>query len=212
MATTKPTEKIDLFKLHKAEYAQPKTPKLVEVGKASYLVVCGRGAPGSQPFQDAIGALYGMAYTLKFQSKFAGRDYTVGKLEALYGVDGQSLEEVRKLDLADWNWRMMIRVPEFVKKRDLQQALKTLHEKGKDGDFESVVLETLDEGRCVQMLHVGPYDEEQRTVDAMMGFAEDEGLRPRSWHHEVYLSDPRRVAPEKLRTILRLPVEASGGK
>ncbi len=202
--TTK--EKIDLFKLHKQDYVARKRPTLIEVGEASYLTVRGSGAPGSDLFQERAGALYAMAYTLKFESKFAGRDYTVCKLEGLYAVDGQSSEDLARLPKSEWNWRLMIRQPDFITDDHLATARRTLRDKGKEGDFDAATLETLDEGRCVQMLHVGPYEEEPRTIEVMLEHAAAEGLAPHMWHHEIYLSDPRRVPPERLRTILRLPV------
>jgi hypothetical protein len=100
----------------------------------------------------------------------------------------------------------LIRTPEFIGKRELEAARKQLAEKGKDPLFKDVELLTLDEGQCVQMLHAGPYDREPETIAQMEAFAAAEGCRFGGLHHEIYLSDPRRVAPEKLRTILRIPV------
>lgn len=205
--STATPEKIDLFKLHRAEYAQPKSPKVIDVGPAKYIVVDGHGEPGGAMFESRIGALYGMAYTLKFNSKFAGQDYTVGKLEGLYSVDGAGVDGSAKPDPKQMKWRLMIRVPDFISKKHLANARQTLQEKGKEGDFDAVGLETVKEGTCVQMLHVGPYDREQQTIEAMHEFAGAEGLAPHMWHHEIYLSDPRRVTPEKLKTIIRLPVK-----
>ena len=145
-----------------------------------------------------------MAYTLKFASKFAGRDFVVCKLEGLYFADGDTpLEDLPK---AEWKWTLMMRVPDFIGDADLDAARKQLREKGKEGDFDAVRLETIDEGSCVQMLHVGPYENEHETLAAMATFMADEGLVPNGHHHEIYLSDPRRVPAEKLRTILRHPV------
>jgi hypothetical protein len=200
------TDKIDLYKLHKAEYAAPKKPKLIETKRAKYMAVEGRGAPGDATFQRKIEALYGMAYTAKFQSKFAGRDYTVCKLEGMYGIGGQTAADFEKLPPGQWKWKLLIRVPDFIKDEQLDEARKTLRERGKEGDFHDVHLEEIDEGPCVQMLHVGPYEDEKRTIEAMKAFADEEGCRPHMWHHEIYLSDPRRVPPERLKTILRQPV------
>ncbi len=205
MATSQ-GEKVNLLKQHKDQYAAPKEPTLVEMGEASYLVVRGSGEPGSELFQNRIGALYAVAYTVKFNSKFAGRDFVVGKLEGLYGVDGQTVEDVSDLPPADWNWRLMIRVPAFISRKRLAEARQTLRDKGKEGDFDAVSLDTYREGRCVQMLHVGPYEDESETIDRMYRFARDQRVKPHMWHHEIYLSDPRRVPPERLRTILRHPV------
>lgn len=206
MASQQLKKKLDLLKLHREEYAAPKQPTLIEVGEASYLTACGNGAPGSELFERRVGALYAVAYTLKFESKSAGRDYVVGKLEGLYGVDGQSLEELGNLPTSEWNWRLMIRLPEFVSGEHLAAARRTLQDKGKVGDFDAVSIETVREGTCVQMLHLGPYEEASRTIEAMEEFARTRGLTGNMWHHEIYLSDPRRVPPERLRTILRRPV------
>ncbi len=199
-------KKLDLYRLHKADYATPKKPTLVRIAKAQYLAGTGTGAPGGEQFQARIGALYGAAFTIKMTCKFEGRgDYVVCKLEGQWWSD----EEGR--DLADvppdrWRWRLMIRTPDFIKKKDLAAAVTKLLERGKDQAVKEVELFSLAEGRCVQMLHVGPYDREGETVAEMMEFARAEGLEVCGPHHEIYLSDPRRVAPEKLRTILRLPV------
>jgi len=198
-------EKLNLFKEFKREYVQPKQPKLIEVGPATYLAVDGKGGPGGELFQERVGALYGMAYTLKFQSKDAGRDYVVSKLEALYGVD-QPFDDLSTIDSDEWSWRMLMRVPEFTAAEDLEAARAALRAKEKEGDFDAVRLERIDEGRCVQCLHLGPYEKEAETVALMDAFCEEHSLTPRLWHHEIYFSDPRRVPPERLKTLLRHPV------
>ncbi len=198
-------EKLDLYKKHKAEYVAPKTPKLVAVKPASYLTITGKGEPGGEAFQTRLGGLYGAAYTLKFSSKALGSDYGVCKLEGLWW-GRRKLGDFSKEPKNAWNWKLIIRTPEFIKKKQLAEAVKTLTEKGKGPEVAAVELETLKEGRCVQMLHLGPYSEEARTMAAMAAFVEENGLKFNGIHHEIYLSDPRRVAPEKLRTILRMPV------
>jgi hypothetical protein len=205
MAISQP-DKRNLFRELKAEYSQPKAPKLIEIGAGGYLAADGQGGPGDDLFQERVGALYAMAYTTKFACKAAGADFVVGKLETLYGID-QSLDRLAKLPKDQWRWRMLIRVPEFVTEAHMTEARAALLEKDKPGDFDAVRLEPIEEGSCVQMLHVGPYDQEQRTVEAMRTFCTDHELEPRLWHHEIYLSDPRRVPPGKLKTILRWPVE-----
>ncbi len=200
-------EKIDLYKLHKAEYATPKKPMIVETNPALYMAVDGSGQPGGDVFQDRVGALYGMAYTVKFQSKFAGRDFVVCKLEGLWGVGEQAGNCFAEIPPEEVKWKLMIRMPEFVGEDQLAEARASLHEKGKVGDFESVRLETIDEGPCVQMLHLGPYEQEGETVERMMTFAAEQGYEPHMWHHDIYLSDPRRIPPERLKTIVRHPVK-----
>ena len=199
-------EKIDLCKIHKDQYAAPKSPILVTVGDAAYLSVDGRGAPGGPDFTDKIGTLYGMAYTVKMTRKFDGaQDYVICKLEALWWLDDpeQAFETAPQ---EDWNWKLMIRTPDFVEPSELERATTTLIEKGKAPQARQVRLERLCEGLCVQMLHVGPYEEEGRTLAQMETFAREQGLLFHRPHHEIYLSDPRRVPAERLKTILRHPV------
>jgi hypothetical protein len=206
MATT---DKIDLYKQHKDQYVNAKKPVLVTMGEATYLTITGRGAPGGPEFADRIGALYGAAFTVKMTHKFAGlQDYAVRKLEAQWWLDGESCD-FAKTPKEQWNWRMMIRTPPFVEQKELDDAVRKLIEKGKAPSADQVKLESVTEGLCVQMLHVGPYEEEDRSICAMNAFAEQQGLALHGRHHEIYLSDPRRVPPEKLKTILRMPVRKS---
>ncbi|MCA8951628.1 MAG: GyrI-like domain-containing protein [Planctomycetes bacterium] len=198
--------KIDLVALHKSDYTRHRTPTLVDIDAARYLAIDGAGAPGSAEFQDRIGVLYGGAYTLKFAAKAAGRDFVVCKLEALWGREGLDDEQLLALPQAEWPWRLMIRVPDFVGRRELAAACLQLREKGHPGPVDDLALVTLTEGRCVQMLHVGPYAEEDATIARMREFAASQGLAFRGLHHEIYLSDPRRVEPARLQTILRRPV------
>ena len=201
----KTQEKIDLYKLHKDEYAAPKKPVLVELQPASYLAISGQGAPGSEVFTLAIGALYGMAFTIKMTRKFAGdQDYTVCKLEGQWWSEAAPC--FTQLPQEQWQWVLLIRTPDFITHKDLDAAVSVLLRRGKGAEVNRVQLERLDEGKCVQMLHIGPYDQEGRTVALMQAFAEKQQLRFHGRHHEIYLSDPRRVAPEKLKTILRHPV------
>lgn len=203
MATT---EKIDLFKSHRDEYAAPRKPVIVDVAPARYLAIRGEGEPGGDQFQARIGALYGVAFTVKMTRKVENRgDYVVCKLEAQWwaGDDDPCFEDVPP---GQWRWRLMIRTPDFVEDGELDSAAEKLESKGKGLHAGDVKLETVGEGRCVQMLHVGPYDREPETLEVMERFAAGEGLAFHGFHHEIYLSDPRRVPPERLKTILRRPV------
>jgi hypothetical protein len=200
------TDKIDLYKLHKDQYVTPKSPVLLTAGEATYLSVDGQGTPGGPEFTDKVGALYGVAYTVKMTRKFAGlQDYVICKLEALWWADGPdpSLEAAPP---EQWRWKMMIRTPDCVEQDELERAAATLIAKGKAPQADKVCLETQGEGLCVQMLHIGPYEDEPRTIEQMEAFATDQGLAFHGKHHEIYLSDPRRVAPDRLKTILRHPV------
>lgn len=196
--------KVDLLKIHRADYVAPRKPVLLIIKPASYLAIRGRGQPGDPTFTSQIGALYAVAFTTKMQRKFAGRgDYTICKLEArwpAFGANG-----------APSGWELLIRTPETVTAADLDQARSTLRDKKQDAAVSDVQRVSIDEGRCVQMLHVGPYDAERQTVEVMKTFAAKHDLAPHGFYHEIYLSDPRRVPAERLRTILRLPVTAARG-
>jgi hypothetical protein len=195
--------RLDLYRTHKAEYVAPRKPVLVVTKPAKYLAVQGRSVPGAPEFDAAIGALYAVAFTTKMARKFAGRDYAVSKLEGLWwnpeAGEGSASKKV-------WNWRLMIRTPDFITPAEITKTKTALLKKGKPATISKVKLVKLAEGRCVQMLHVGPYDQEQPTMDAMKAFAAEQGHSVKGRHHEIYLSDPRRVEPARLKTILRYPV------
>jgi len=200
-------EKIDLFKTHKDQYIAPKKPTLVTIARARYVAIEGQGPPGSSEFTARLGALYAIAYTIKMTRKFDGRqDYTICKLEGQYWTDVGEQEFPDGLP-DDVHWTLMIRTPDFVERGELKQAARVLLDKGKEPEVSEVKLQTISQGRSVQMLHVGPYQKEHETLALMREFAATEGLLPHGRHHEVYVSDPRRVPPERLKTILRMPVK-----
>jgi hypothetical protein len=196
-------KKLDLYEKFAREYAAPREPALIETTHAQYLAIAGRGTPGGADFQARIGALYNVAFTVKMARKFAGRDYAVSKLEGLWwgNADGSFLDEPHDT----WNWKLLIRTPDFISNKEVKTAIAGLLRRGKPREVSDVRLELLDEGLVVQMLHVGPYDQEPVTLEKMEAFARNKGLSFRGRHHEIYLSDPRRVEPARLRTILRLP-------
>ncbi len=200
-----PAEKLDLYKKYRKEYSASNMPALIEVKPALYLTVEGQGEPGGPAFQEALGALYAAAYTIKMTKKSAGRDYKVCGLEGLWWADTPGGDMAMESS-AQWHWKLMIRTPDFIKDKDLASAVAAVHKKGKAAPVERVKLERIEEGECVQMLHVGPYSQEEQTITMMQVFAAANDLRFRGPHHEIYLSDPRRVPPERLKTILREPV------
>lgn len=198
--------KIDLSKLHPSDYAAPKKPVIQDISAGHYLAIEGQGKPGGDLFSASIGALYGAAFTIKMTRKFGGKqDYVVSKLEAQYFFEPEPAPQHQPPET--WRWRLMIRVPEFVGQDELEQAAKSLLSKGKDERVREVRLIKLSPGRCVQMLHVGPYECEPETIAKMKAFAESQGYQLSEPHHEIYISDPRRVTPERLKTILRLAVK-----
>jgi hypothetical protein len=204
-AVKPPNVKLDLYAKHKNEYvASEKKPGMVRVGPARYLSMSGKSAPATEPFDRAVNTLYGVAFAIKMARKAAGQDYTVTKLEGLWKVDSP----IGEWSAADniWNWELLLRVPTFVTQKEVRDTVEQLIAKGKDTAAREVKLVDYQEGECVQMLHIGPYAAEQETIGKMRAFAEFAGRSFDGRHHEIYLSDPRRVKPEKLRTILRQPV------
>lgn len=199
------SKKIDLYELHKDEYITPKTPELVETRASKYLTITGRGEPGGEEFTRRLGALYNAVFTTKMAQKFSGNDYKVCKLEGLWWGDkaGRSflLEPRNK-----WNWKLLIRTPDFITGEHLSESVSNLRKKGKSVEVNDVKLETIHERLCVQVLHVGSYADEGKTIAMMKAFTQEKGLSFHGLHHEIYLSDPRRVAAERLKTILRNPV------
>ncbi len=203
-STRAASDKLDLYAKHKNEYIAGKLPALVQVGPARYLAIAGRSAPGAEEFTRAIESLYNVAFTIRMARKFAGKDYAVTKLEGLWWRDAGASDPPDLFTI--WNWQMLLRVPPFVSKREVASTIETLIAKGKSDNVRSVELIELTEGKCVQILHVGPYTEEQESIAKLRSFAEQAGRSLSGKHHEIYLSDPRRVKPPQLKTILRYPV------
>ena len=199
-------DKIDLFKLHKTDYIAAKTPKYLQVANANYLTIDGVGGPGEDNFNDAVAALYAIAYTVKMTRKKNNLgDYVICKLEARYwSINNQCLSEQ---DKSLWHWQLMIRTPSQVEIKDLEQAAKALTSKGKTLRVNKVKLIEHEFSHCIQMLHVGSYENENRTIEQMLAFASDNQLSATGEHCEIYISDPRRIPEERLKTILRMPVK-----
>lgn len=202
-------EKVDLKRVIPAYAARRGSFQVVDVDPQQYLMIDGSGDPNSsERYRDAVSALFGLAYALKFLSRNElGRDHVVMPLEALWWADDMSSFTSAR-DKSRWSWTTMILVPEWISQEHLERARANLRAKSDPPLVGEVRLEALAEGRCVQTLHVGSYDDEGPVLDAMHNdFIPAHELRMTGRHHEIYLSDVRRVAPEKLRTILRQPVE-----
>lgn len=203
--------KIDL-KRDLPVYSAPKGKfELATVPPLQYLMIDGHGDPNSDPaYVDALESLYPLAYKLKFLSKIElQRDYVVMPLEALWWSDDMDAFTISR-DKTQWDWTLMILVPDWLGIQHVEAARGAAARRGGAPRLADVRLETLDEGLAVQTLHLGPYDNEGPVLEAMHAeFIPANGLQMIGKHHEIYLNDPRRVAPAKLRTILRQPVEAT---
>ena len=208
----------DFKKAYKEFYLPPKQPTLVTVPPMTFLAVRGQGDP-NQPdgaYQQALSLLYAVAFTIKM-SKLGPQqpegyfDYVMSPLEGLWRqAGGGALDLTRK---ADFQWVSLLRLPDFVTEEVFRWAVKEA-EKKKKLDFSPVIYLPWEEGLCVQCMHLGPYDEEPATLRAMEDYIEEQGYAldfgPDRWHHELYLSDPRRGRPETRKTVLRLPVRKEG--
>lgn len=200
-------EKLDLKKQHKALYGAPKGRfEIVDVPPLLYVRLDGEGDPNTaEAYQTGIAWLYSVSYSMKFAAKAElGRDYTVGPLEALWWADDMSSFVARKK--SDWRWTIMILQPDFVIAALFDKAVEKAGKK-LGAAPASLRFDSYHEGLSVQTLHVGSYDDEAPTLARLhQEFLPANGLKETGHHHEIYLSDPRRVSPEKLKTILRQPV------
>lgn len=204
----------DYKKELKEFYLPPAKPGLVTVPPMNFVAVRGEGDPNAEggAYQQAIGMLYGISFTLKMCEK-AGYTiegafpYVVPPLEGLWWQDGR--ESIDFAHKERFQWISMIRLPDFITQDDFDWAVQEATRKKKQ-DYSKAEFLTYEEGLCVQCMHLGPYDLEPATISAMDAFAEEQGyaldLTETRRHHEIYLSDPRRCAPEKLRTVIRHPV------
>ena len=179
---------------------------VVDVPPMNFLMIDGHGDPNTaQEYQDAVEALYGVAYKLKFMSKKEkGMDYIVPPMEGLWWVE--NVEEFTTENKSTWDWTMMIMQPEWITQEMFEEALKQVEKKKNPPALSRLRLEVYHEGLAVQIMHIGPYDAEAPTIARMHTFIDENGYEPTGKHHEIYLGDPRKVAPEKLKTVLRQPV------
>lgn len=201
-------DKYDVKKAHRELYAPSSREfTVVDVPELHYIAVDGRGDPNtSAAYVHAVEALYGVAFSLKFASKNTlGRDFVVGPLEGLWRAGDPAAFRTRRKD--SWEWTMMISQPDWITEALVRAAVDSVTKKTQNDALGELRLLTLTEGTCVQILHIGSYDDEAPTLDRLHnGYLPGNGLTFNGDHHEIYLSDARRTAPAKLRTILRQPV------
>jgi hypothetical protein len=209
------------FKKEYKEFYMPKNkPEIVTVPKANYIAVRGKGNPNEidGAYQQAISILYAVAYTLKMSYKTEHKiegffEYVVPPLEGFWWQD--NVDGIDYADKAAFNWISVIRLPEFITKKDFEWAVETASEK-KKLDCSSAEFLTVDEGLCVQIMHIGAFDDEPQTVALMDEYIAQNGyendITESRLHHEIYLSDARKVAPEKLKTVIRHPIKRSRQK
>ncbi|MST68957.1 transcriptional regulator [Clostridiales Family XIII bacterium RF-744-FAT-WT-3] len=205
----------DYKKEYKEFYMPEKKPSIVMVPSMNYIGVRGKGDPNEEEgeYKQSIGLLYGIAYTIKMSKKGNHQmdgyfDFVVPPLEGFWWQDGvKGVDYSRK---EDFRWISLIRLPDFVTRDEYQWAVEEGTRKKKK-DFSKIEFLSIDEGLCVQCMHIGPYDAEPETVARMHEFIDQQGytldITDERHHHEIYLSDARKVAPEKLKTVIRHPIK-----
>ena len=204
----------DFKKEYKEFYMPKKRPEIIDVPPMNYIAVRGKGDPNEEngAYKQAIGVLYAVAYTLKMSYKTDRRiegffDYVVPPLEGFWWQDGVKGIDYDKKDR--FNWISVIRLPDFIKKDDFEWAVKTAAEKKKI-DCSSAEFITVNEGLCAQIMHIGAFDSESESVELMDKYLDENGyendISEKRLHHEIYLSDARKVAPEKWKTVIRHPI------
>ena len=204
------TEKVDFKKTLKHLY-QPKSKdfSLVDVPEMQFLMIDGHGDPNqAAEYQQAVEGLYAVAYKLKFASKKLGKDYTVPPLEGLWWAEDMN-SFTTNLDKSAWDWTMMIMTPDWITTEMFSEAAAAAGASKVLPALDLVCFETYHEGLSAQILHIGSYDDEAPTLARLHNeWLPENGYAENGKHHEIYLSDPRRVAPEKLKTVLRQPVRS----
>lgn len=205
--------KLDLTKTDKTYYNAKIVPEIVYIEKTNYISLTGKGDPSGKEFSEKIQALYTTAYVIKFMQKAMNNDFVVPKLEALWSFDTKkyasiSMDEApQKIPRSEWNYRIMIRMPHFVTKEQTEEAIAVAVNKKQNELAKVIEFFELTEGKVIQILHIGPFDTEPQTLRKIQAFSIENKLQQNGLHHEIYLSDFRKTAPEKLKTILREPVK-----
>lgn len=201
------TTKLDFRKEQPVLYGgKPGIINTVDVPAMKFLMVDGKGDPNTaQEYKDAVETLYAVSYGVKmpFKKKYPAKDYVVPPLEGLWYM--KDMSRFVTASKSEWLWTMMVRVPDYVPEGEIIRAIAEVKHKKDLAAIDQVRLEHLTEGKCVQALHVGPYDDEAPLIKKMHAWIKDNGHEPRLKHHEIYISDVRKVALEKLKTVLRQP-------
>ncbi len=197
--------KLDLVKEYKAYYKAGTKPEIVEFGAANYLTIDGKGEPAGELFTSKVEALYPLAYGIKKICKDKGNDFGVPKLEGLWWVD--SNKHALEVPRNEWCWKLLIRMPDFVSREMMVSIQPEVSKKKKNDLIHEISFEEITEGKCVQIMHIGPYSTEPGTINKLLNFVKNNGLTVNGLHHEIYISDPRKTMPEKMKTLIRYPVK-----
>lgn len=213
--------KLDYKKEYKDLYMPKKTPSIIEVPKMNFIMVKGKGDPNTSiEYKNAMEILYGLSFTIKMSKlskdpldKIEGYfEYVVPPLEGLWWIENEDFDGLNITDKNNLSWYSMIRQPEFVTKEVFEKAKEKLKIKKSDIDFSNTYFKEIEEGLCVQIMHMGSYDDESISIEKMNSFIKENGYEndfsKQRLHHEIYLSDPRRVKNiNNLKTVIRHPIK-----
>ena len=202
-------EKLDLLKADPNYYAAQKTPELRDLDTYYFLTIKGKSSPESTEFLQAIEILYATTYAAKFVCKTEDNDFVIPKMEGYWWIDGDYSEQhqFNQTPRDEWNWKIAIRLPDFVEHEHFHRAQHAVQLKNPELNIDKIKFERINEGLCVQCLHEGSYEKEEPTVLSIMNYINEQDLVINGYHHEIYLSDPRKTSEEKLKTILRYAVK-----
>ena len=202
-------DNVNLAKVYKEYYSAKGTPSCFQAGEGKFITIPGRGEPGGDLFQDRVSALYQVGYGLRAGYKKEGRVFTVAKLEGFWWSDDDDEGEAfLAIPRSEWNWKLLIRLPDFVSLAEVD-VFKQQENKKIPDSVRMVEGEIIDQGNSAHILHKGPFSEESATLEVLDKYLEKNGIRKIGRHHEIYLSDFRRTEPEKLKTILMYQVQAA---
>lgn len=201
--------KLDFKKEYKALFSpSAREPEIIEVPAFKYIMIDGQGSPNDNPeFEGKVGVLYGLSYTIKFmfkKDKANPFDFTVPPLSGLWHAD--DMNAFMDMDKDQWKWTLMILQPDRVTPEVFNEAKEALIKKKNPPWLEAAYLKIFDEGLCAQIMHIGPYSEEGPTIQKLHSFLQEQGYTFNGRHHEIYLGDPRKSKPDKLKTVIRQPV------
>lgn len=206
--------KFDYKKEYKDLYLPKIKPMIIDVPKMLFMMIDGKGDPNtSEDYKIALESLYGLTYTIKMKGKHIKDyfEYVVPPLEGLWDTDLENIVDNRIKDKSKFKWTMMVRQPEFVTIEVFNWAKEELHKKKPDLDLSKVRLETYEERKCAQIMHIGSYDDEYISKEKLESLIFETGyeydINEKRKHHEIYISDPRKVAAEKLKTVIRYPIK-----
>lgn len=198
---------LDFLREDRIYFKAPIEPEIVEFGKKNYLSLEGRGSPENEIYQKSIEAIFSSAFFLKFYHKKKGNNFKVSKLECLWWVDEG--KDFSNTPMEEWHWKLLIRIPDYITMEEVSEGASKMKVEKELDEVSRIGLISLEEGKCVQVMHIGSYNKVGETYDKLLKFINISRLEPNGPYHEIYISDPGRTPPEKLKTIVRQPVRSA---